>query len=692
MINNHSKSIISYFNILIKIILFLNFTSLSFANENKIGSITDVSGTIIAIRDNLEERDLFIHDPIFLNEEIFVTEGSTATIQLNDNTTIIMSELTSLNINQFENSNNNNKLKGKLLKGKIVIESGSIAKNNNGEMNIELLTSTLGLRGTRINVDLKPDGKSDISLAEDSFGKIGSIDILTANGETTNITSPDEVLEISENNKATQRIKTDEEKTVEQSTSQTIVKSSKINEQEITEQLQKKLADGNLADANNDGIVDQDDIDALKNLITQEKKQNIDFIVENSENENTEFLSNVIDQSDEKNTGEAIEKIINSQDGLVENIVENLSDKDNKFLTTSTSVGAGLIKEKIFETIVSKETDKSAAILSKIMAKSDAATMSSVIKNITEKNNNLNSKLSLKVMADFSEKNPEKLETYAQTNKAELQQLTVSAVEEAQSSQEDADLIGKIVATASEEIINNVISEVTKNSNNEKQSLSAKVMKSIVETNPDNIKNLSDENKGNIISQTIEAAKNQEEGTSADDIDLTDTIATIIISTDSETAGKILQAVDDTIQNPDSKLSLKIVNNLTKKDNYEEKMEILSISSSFVEKNITNLIEKAVANATSDEELNIVTGIIENSKGTLANKMINSANLNPESKKKISEIIVKIVQKNPEKALEIINKSQNNTATADLKSKIDSGEAITIDDFNDVFEKNVSPN
>ncbi len=692
MINNHSKSIISYFNVLIKIILFLNFTSLSFANENKIGSITDVSGTIIAIRDNLEERDLFIHDPIFLNEEIFVTEGSTATIQLNDNTTIIMSELTSLNINQFENSNNNNKLKGKLLKGKIVIESGSIAKNNNGEMNIELLTSTLGLRGTRINVDLKPDGKSDISLAEDSFGKIGSIDILTANGETTNITSPDEVLEISENNKATQRIKTDEEKTVEQSTSQTIVKSSKINEQEITEQLQKKLADGNLADANNDGIVDQDDIDALKNLITQEKKQNIDFIVENSENENTEFLSNVIDQSDEKNTGEAIEKIINSQDGLVENIVENLSDKDNKFLTTSTSVGAGLIKEKIFETIVSKETDKSAAILSKIMAKSDAATMSSVIKNITEKNNNLNSKLSLKVMADFSEKNPEKLETYAQTNKAELQQLTVSAVEEAQSSQEDADLIGKIVATASEEIINNVISEVTKNSNNEKQSLSAKVMKSIVETNPDNIKNLSDENKGNIISQTIEAAKNQEEGTSADDIDLTDTIATIIISTDSETAGKILQAVDDTIQNPDSKLSLKIVNNLTKKDNYEEKMEILSISSSFVEKNITNLIEKAVANATSDEELNIVSGIIENSKGTLANKMINSANLNPESKKKISEIIVKIVQKNPEKALEIINKSQNNTATADLKSKIDSGEAITIDDFNDVFEKNVSPN
>ena len=98
----------------------------------------------------------------------------------------------------------------------------------------------------------------------------------------------------------------------------------------------------------------------------------------------------MIDQSDEKNTGEVIEKIIDTQDNLVEGVVENLSDKDNKFLTSSTSVGAGLIKEKIFETIVAKETDKSAAILSKVMAKADEATVASVINNITEKNEDKN--------------------------------------------------------------------------------------------------------------------------------------------------------------------------------------------------------------------------------------------------------------------------------------------------------------
>ena len=85
------------------------------------------------------------------------------------------------------------------------------------------------------------------------------------------------------------------------------------------------------------------------------------------------------------------------------------------------------------------------------MAKADEATVASVINNITEKNANEDSKLSLKVMADFSEKNPEKLETLAQNNADQIEKLTISAVEEAESSQEDADLIAKVVAVASDE-------------------------------------------------------------------------------------------------------------------------------------------------------------------------------------------------------------------------------------------------
>tara|TARA_B110000091_G_scaffold15536_1_gene14684 strand:+ start:82 stop:2160 length:2079 start_codon:yes stop_codon:yes gene_type:complete len=692
MKNIHNKNTLNYFSCFIKIILFLLITSITFANENKIGSVTELNGAIVAINDKLEERDLLIHDPIFLNEEIFVTQGSSATIQFNDSTAIIMKELTSINVSEFENSKNNPKLKAELLKGKIVIESGSIAKKDDGEMIVSITTSSLGLRGTRIDVDLKPDGKSNISLAADSFGNVGSIDV-TSGGQTSSITSTEQVLEISENSEATSRDKSEDEKEIEKSVSETLIQSSKIDENEITQQLQKKLEDGKLQDANNDGIVDESDVELAKEQITDEKKLKINFIVENSKDENTEFLSNLINQSDEKNTGEVIEKIIDTSDNLVEGVVENLSDKDNKFLTTTTSEGAGLIKEKIFETIVAKETDKSAAILSKVMAKSDDATVFSVINNITEKNTNQNSKLSLKVMADFSEKNSEKLESLAQNSADQIQKLTVSAVEEAASSQEDADLIGKIVSGASEEVINKVITEVTKNSTEEKQALSAKVMKTIVETNPDKMETLSDENKENIITQTIQAAKNQSEGTSTDDLDLTNTIAEIISNSDSGTTSKILEELSNASQGTESKLSLEVVNNLTKQENYEEKMEILEVTNPSIGNSISNLIEDAVKNATSEEDLELITSIAEKSKGTMGDKIINSANQNEASKEKITKIIVKIVEKNPEKALEIINKNKStNTVTETIKNKIENGEAVSTDDFDDVFENNVSPN
>ena len=692
MKNIHNKNTLNYFSCFIKIILFLSITSITFANENKIGSVTELNGAIVAINDKLEERDLLIHDPIFLNEEIFVTQGSSATIQFNDSTAIIMKELTSINVSEFENSKNNPKLKAELLKGKIVIESGSIAKKDDGEMIVSITTSSLGLRGTRIDVDLKPDGKSNISLAADSFGNVGSIDV-TSGGQTSSITSTEQVLEISENSEATSRDKSEDEKEIEKSVSETLIQSSKIDENEITQQLQKKLEDGKLQDANNDGIVDESDVELAKEQITDEKKLKINFIVENSKDENTEFLSNLINQSDEKNTGEVIEKIIDTSDNLVEGVVENLSDKDNKFLTTSTSEGAGLIKEKIFETIVAKETDKSAAILSKVMAKSDDATVFSVINNITEKNTNQNSKLSLKVMADFSEKNSEKLESLAQNSADQIQKLTVSAVEEAASSQEDADLIGKIVSGASEEVINKVITEVTKNSTEEKQALSAKVMKTIVETNPDKMETLSDENKENIITQTIQAAKNQSEGTSTDDLDLTNTIAEIISNSDSGTTSKILEELSNASQGTESKLSLEVVNNLTKQENYEEKMEILEVTNTSIGNSISNLIEDAVKNATSEEDLELITSIAEKSKGTIGDKIINSANQNEASKEKITKIIVKIVKKNPEKALEIINKNKStNTVTETIKNKIENGEAVSTDDFDNVFENNVSPN
>ena len=95
------------------------------------------------------------------------------------------------------------------------------------------------------------------------------------------------------------------------------------------------------------------------------------------------------------------------------------------------------------------------------------------------------------------------------------------------------------------------------------------------------IETLSAENQVNLITQTVEAAKNQADGVSTDDVDLTNTIAEIVTKSDTATAAKMLETLDEVSADlGDSKLSLSVVSNLTKQENYEEKMEELSSSSS----------------------------------------------------------------------------------------------------------------
>ena len=57
MKNIHNKNTLNYFSFFIKIILFLSITSITFANENKIGSVTELNGAIVAINDKLEESN-----------------------------------------------------------------------------------------------------------------------------------------------------------------------------------------------------------------------------------------------------------------------------------------------------------------------------------------------------------------------------------------------------------------------------------------------------------------------------------------------------------------------------------------------------------------------------------------------------------------------------------------------------------
>ena len=103
--------------------------SITFANDNKIASVIEISGDAIALTEDGDERELEIFDNLFIEDEIFIGDDSSVTIQFNDNTTIILKEFTSLNIKEFENSEARAAFKLKLGKGEIIIESGSIFTN-----------------------------------------------------------------------------------------------------------------------------------------------------------------------------------------------------------------------------------------------------------------------------------------------------------------------------------------------------------------------------------------------------------------------------------------------------------------------------------------------------------------------------------------------------------------------------------
>ena len=684
---NHNIKFLNYFSFIIKVLIFFIATLSSKAEENNIGIVSEVIGVVIAINDELEERDLNVFDPIFSNEEIFTTENSSTTLQFNDDTSIIMKELTSLVVSDFENSKLDPEFKAKVSKGKIIIETGSIAKNKTGKMEVIINTSSLGLRGTRVSAALDPSGKLDVSLGKDNFGNVGLIE-LASNNQSQSIFSTDQVIEISDG-QINEREKSSEELNDEKISNEIFVNNSKINEEEVEIQLISKLIIGKINDVNNDGKVDTDDVEVLKDQILNQKQQTIEFIIDNSKKENTEFLSNVINNSDEKNTGEVFEKIIKTKDNLVEDVVEDLSDRNNEFLTTSKAESTAQIKEKIFETIVLKETDKSAGILSKVMSKSDEATISSVINNITDKNKNEQSKLSLKVMSDFSEKSPEKLISLAKKNKDEIQKLTVSAVEKATSTKEDADLIANIVIKAGEDIANNIVNEVNKNSNEEKESLSAKVINSIINIDAEKFEILNEDNKNTIITKTIEVAKKQAEKNFEDDIDLTSVVGNIIINTETDTSLDIIENLNEQSKESESNLSLKILTKVSKDEKFEEKFKEISDKSNVADQIVEELIEKAIDDIKSDKDIDTVVEIIDKGGDFLNEKIIEiNKKTDNEKKLKIDKIIDKIIKEDPIKVKKIIEKEKEK----EKKIIKETSKPKKIKEIKDVITENISPN
>ena len=86
--------------LILTFLFFLISTNITYSKE-KIGSIVNLKNEVYAINADGEKRLLDLYDEIFLEDEILTNELSTATVQYNDSSTIIIKESSSFKVTDF---------------------------------------------------------------------------------------------------------------------------------------------------------------------------------------------------------------------------------------------------------------------------------------------------------------------------------------------------------------------------------------------------------------------------------------------------------------------------------------------------------------------------------------------------------------------------------------------------------------
>ena len=453
--NNINTSFKKIYFLLILISLFFLISINKTHSEEKIGTIVSLKNEVFAINAEGEKRLLNLYDEILLQDEILTNELSTVTAQYNDSSTIIIKELSSFKVTDFNITGLKDIFISVVEKGSVIIESGKIAKKNDGSMTIVLPTMTLNVKGTRFNIENNPDGTSEVSLAEDSFGNVGTISI-SSEGEVKTLFDTDQVISVNTETGISERPKTDDEKQELVNVSNDLIKASSIDENVIQKNLEEKLLNGSLLDANGDGVIDVSDIDIIKEGIKLEKQEKLDFIVDNSTGDNTEFLSQVLNQSDETSIGQSMDKIFESNNDLLTSVITNLASEDNTFLTTSNSETNNAIKEKIYTQMLNDfdNDNNNIALIGNIISKSDGATVERMVNFVEISDaNNEGSSLSLQVLSSVADSTSFYNVDFGGEEQAQIDRLMETAVFSAANSEDGAMLLANIMSKGSEESV-----------------------------------------------------------------------------------------------------------------------------------------------------------------------------------------------------------------------------------------------
>ena len=616
----HTKDIITLknkiYHLLIMVFLFQFILLSSVFSEEKIGLIIGINGNVYLKNLNGDKRSLILYDEIFLGDVVFTEVQSSVTIQYKDNSTVILKQNSSFQVDVFSVSGPKNIFLGIIKRGAAIIESGSIAKKNNGKMEIKLPSTSLGIRGTRLNINTQENGISEIVLSEDSFGIVGQIDVSTGN-ELKTIFNTDEAVSIDRENNVTNRAVTETELNEANNVSETLIQASKIDENIIQKNLESQLVKGNLRDANNDGIINIADVEAIKESIKIDKKDKINFITENSNRDNINFLSNVLNASDDISIGESLNEILLTNDDLISNIVSDLSDAGNSFITKSENENNNAVKEKIYNKILSDTENEefNLSIISKIITQSDTKTVAQIIDNVQSYDGELESNKSLKVLSNVATIQNKDSINFEIEKQTEVNRLILEAINQAQDSNEDSALLANVITKSDILVMEFIIDNIQETDEQDLNSnISLQILSSVATLQSSESINLENEEQTQ-INRLIQKAVERSE----DNIDDSILLANIITKSDVSVIEEIINFIQEVEEDDEeTNISLQVLSSVATLQSSEsinleneEQTQINRLIQKAVERSEDNIDDSILlANIITKSDVSVIEEII----------------------------------------------------------------------------------
>lgn len=182
-LNNGSKKLIQFFQsspwkkLCTMLLLVLNMGILY---GDPIGNVVSEQGNVTARMDSHPERQLQENSPLYENDTIFVGKDSVAQIALNDGTAINLLSDTVFSIETFlyQKNTKNSQFLAQLFQGGFRLLTGNIASGNPDQYQVKTPVSTIGIRGTIIDVYTTAK-ETDISVIH------GKVEFSSTTGQVT---------------------------------------------------------------------------------------------------------------------------------------------------------------------------------------------------------------------------------------------------------------------------------------------------------------------------------------------------------------------------------------------------------------------------------------------------------------------------------------------------------------------------